>query len=274
MSPRAATAARARSSSRTRRSIHGRSSRIAAAASRSGARRGSTTSTPRAASTVDPHAPRALGAADAVGDLAPRRDRVRSRSRHAVVPGPARAAAATGAVALRLGAERDIPEILIAHQDDPQLHARLGLERPPSGAELGRRAERAADRARGRDAACADDPRAGGSDVCRGQIDVHRRRLGPPAGRARDLGRAAGRAAAGWPPRRCGSSVAGCSTPAAGAPRSCSTEPDNAADARARPRGGVRRRGRPARLRARARPAASTCAILSLLASRPARRRR
>jgi hypothetical protein len=49
-----------------------------------------------------------------------------------------------GSVALRLGAERDIPEILIAHQDDTHMYERLGLERPPSGAELGRDAERAA----------------------------------------------------------------------------------------------------------------------------------
>ena len=48
-----------------------------------------------------------------------------------------------GHVSLRAGAERDIPEILIAYQDDPQLHVRLGEDRPPSGAELGRRAEHA-----------------------------------------------------------------------------------------------------------------------------------
>jgi RimJ/RimL family protein N-acetyltransferase len=48
-----------------------------------------------------------------------------------------------GHVGLRPGAERDIPEILIAYQDDPQLHVWLGEDRPPSGAELGRRAERA-----------------------------------------------------------------------------------------------------------------------------------
>jgi RimJ/RimL family protein N-acetyltransferase len=76
-------------------------------------------------------------------------------------------------VTLRFASERDIPEILIAHQDDPELHARLGLERAPSGAELGRRTEGEA------------DARAGGagvrftilepeSDTCRGQLDVHR----------------------------------------------------------------------------------------------------
>ena len=48
-----------------------------------------------------------------------------------------------GSVALRLAAERDIPEILLAYQDDPQLHERLGQRRPPSGAELGRVAEEA-----------------------------------------------------------------------------------------------------------------------------------
>lgn len=74
---------------------------------------------------------------------------------------------------LRFESERDIPEILIAHQDDPALHARLGLKRPPSGAELGRRNE------------CEPGERAAGngvrftilepgSDVCRGQLDVHR----------------------------------------------------------------------------------------------------
>ena len=47
-----------------------------------------------------------------------------------------------GHVVLRDYAERDIPEILIAYQDDPRLHQNLGQSRPPSGAELGSRAER------------------------------------------------------------------------------------------------------------------------------------
>ncbi len=80
---------------------------------------------------------------------------------------------ADGTVALRLAAERDIPEALIAHQDDPALADALGLTRPPSGAELGRRAEgSAADRAAGRTLWLTVLP-AGGSDVCVGQIDVH-----------------------------------------------------------------------------------------------------
>jgi RimJ/RimL family protein N-acetyltransferase len=74
---------------------------------------------------------------------------------------------------LRYAAERDIPEVLIAHQDDPQLHARLGLERSPSGAELGRRTE---------GEAVERDLGIGvrftivrpGTDVCVGQLDVHR----------------------------------------------------------------------------------------------------
>jgi len=76
-------------------------------------------------------------------------------------------------VALRLGAERDIPEILIAHQDDPGLHARLGLSRAPSGAELGRRAEgERGERAAGSGVLLTIlEP---GSEVCRGQLDVHR----------------------------------------------------------------------------------------------------
>jgi RimJ/RimL family protein N-acetyltransferase len=74
-----------------------------------------------------------------------------------------------GTVALRLAAERDIPEILIAHQDDPHLYERLGLERPPSGAELGRRFEQAAaEQAAGEHLSLTIlEP---GSDVCRGQI--------------------------------------------------------------------------------------------------------
>ncbi len=76
-------------------------------------------------------------------------------------------------VVLRLDSERDIPEVLIAHQDDPELHARLGLERPPSGAELGRRAEREpAERATGTGVRLTIlEP---DSDTCRGQLDVHR----------------------------------------------------------------------------------------------------
>jgi RimJ/RimL family protein N-acetyltransferase len=76
-----------------------------------------------------------------------------------------------GRVTLRLSAERDIPEILIAYQDDPQLHLRLGEDRPPSGAELGRREERAAtERAAG--AQLTLTILETGSDVCRGQIQV------------------------------------------------------------------------------------------------------
>ncbi len=76
-------------------------------------------------------------------------------------------------VELRLAAERDIPEVLIAHQDDPHLHLRLGFRRPPSGAELGRRAEEAAaERAAGE--RIRFTIRQPGSDVCRGQLDVHR----------------------------------------------------------------------------------------------------
>jgi ribosomal-protein-alanine N-acetyltransferase len=77
-----------------------------------------------------------------------------------------------GTVSLRFSAERDIPEVLIAYQDDPTLHLRLGEERPPSGAQLGSRFERAAvDRAAGVRAALAVlEP---GSDRCRGDLLVY-----------------------------------------------------------------------------------------------------
>jgi RimJ/RimL family protein N-acetyltransferase len=79
---------------------------------------------------------------------------------------------ADGEIALRLAAERDIPETLIAYQDDPHMHHRLSEARPPSGAELGRRMEQAA----------ADMDQGIGvrltiieadGDDCRGQVIVH-----------------------------------------------------------------------------------------------------
>jgi RimJ/RimL family protein N-acetyltransferase len=78
---------------------------------------------------------------------------------------------ADGVVSVRFAAERDIPEVLIAYQDDPTLHLRIGQLRPPSGAELGRRAERAeADRVAGRALALTlVEP---GEDTCGGQIYV------------------------------------------------------------------------------------------------------
>ena len=77
-----------------------------------------------------------------------------------------------GTVRLRLAAERDIPEILIAYQDDPDLCERLGESRPPSGAELGRMAEGADwERQGGRRVALTILER--GSDACRGRITVH-----------------------------------------------------------------------------------------------------
>jgi ribosomal-protein-alanine N-acetyltransferase len=79
-------------------------------------------------------------------------------------------------VQLRLAAERDIPEILIAHQDDPQLSAQLRMPRPPSGAELGRRTE-LADTERALGARLWLTILAPGSDVCRGQIDVQEAEL-------------------------------------------------------------------------------------------------
>jgi RimJ/RimL family protein N-acetyltransferase len=79
---------------------------------------------------------------------------------------------AHGPAVLRDAAERDIPEILIAYQDDPELHIRLRQEKPPSGAQLGQRAENErARRAAGTQATLTIlEP---GSDVCRGQVDLH-----------------------------------------------------------------------------------------------------
>ncbi len=77
-----------------------------------------------------------------------------------------------GRVSVRPAVERDIPEILIAYEDDPQMHLRLGEARPPSGAELGSRVDRAQDDlAAGRlvrFTILVDD-----AEDCRGQITVH-----------------------------------------------------------------------------------------------------
>lgn len=77
-----------------------------------------------------------------------------------------------GRLWLRDAAERDIPEVLIAFQDDPEMHLRLARERPPSGAELGRRAEcEAADRTAG-SRATLTIVAAPAADLCLGQVYV------------------------------------------------------------------------------------------------------
>jgi [ribosomal protein S5]-alanine N-acetyltransferase len=118
-----------------------------------------------------------------------------------------------GRVALRDYAERDIPEILIAYQDDPNLHLRTGEERPPSGAELGRQAEREqVDRAVGERAWLTVFE--AGSETWRGLVRVHatdweqsRAEIGimlAPQARGRGLGRGALRLAGEWLLGACG----------------------------------------------------------------------
>jgi RimJ/RimL family protein N-acetyltransferase len=74
-------------------------------------------------------------------------------------------------IALRLSAERDIPEVLIAYQDDPGLHVALGEPRPPSAAQLGRRAERLESERAAGTSLTLTIVRAG-SDTCCGEIRV------------------------------------------------------------------------------------------------------
>ena len=116
-------------------------------------------------------------------------------------------------VELRFEAERDIPEILIAHQDDPALFLRLGLQRPPSAAELGRRNEREP-RERADGIGVRFTILEPGSDICRGQLDIHRvdwddlrAEAGiwvAPAFRGRRLAPAALRLTGGWLFDACG----------------------------------------------------------------------
>jgi RimJ/RimL family protein N-acetyltransferase len=118
-----------------------------------------------------------------------------------------------GHVALRDTAERDIPEILIAHQDDPTLYQQIGLDRPPSGAELGRQAEEElSERATGASARLTILEQ--GSDDFRGLLTVHeiewrnlRAELGvwvAPRARGNGLARAALPLAARWLFETCG----------------------------------------------------------------------
>jgi RimJ/RimL family protein N-acetyltransferase len=118
-----------------------------------------------------------------------------------------------GHVNLRLAAERDIPEVLIAHQEDPWLAAALGLDRPPSGAELGRAMEEAPAR-RETGAGLILTILEPGCDDCRGQIEADRfdwehlhADLGiwiAPDARGRGLGRRALALAASWLTDACG----------------------------------------------------------------------
>lgn len=116
-------------------------------------------------------------------------------------------------VGLRFTAERDIPEILIAYEDDPQLHIRIGKRRPPSGAELGQEFESAkAKRAQGIRASLAilELP----ADECCGEITVQeidwdhaRASLGvwvAPGARNQGLARRALRLASRWLFDACG----------------------------------------------------------------------
>jgi RimJ/RimL family protein N-acetyltransferase len=146
-----------------------------------------------------------------------------------------------GEVSIRFYEERDIPEILIAHQDDPQLHARIGLERPPTGAQLGTQSEAGpAERAAGERLRLAIVET--GSDVCRGRIRVdrfdwdHRRGemalwLAPQA-RGRGWAPRALRLAAGWLFGTCGIERVELLTP-----------PDNEPMLRAADRAGFTREG-------------------------------
>ncbi len=76
-----------------------------------------------------------------------------------------------GVVALRPSAERDIPEVLIGYQDDRGLAPALGEHRPPSGAALGNRSERAPELMAAGQAIVFSILEAG-EDICRGEVRV------------------------------------------------------------------------------------------------------
>ena len=118
-----------------------------------------------------------------------------------------------GDLTVRAYAERDIPEILIAFQDDPTLHTRVGLERPPSGAQLGSQSETAdAERIAGERVRLTIAESE--TDICRGRMTVShfdfdhgRAELGiwlAPEGRGRGWAARAMRLAADWLFDACG----------------------------------------------------------------------
>jgi RimJ/RimL family protein N-acetyltransferase len=74
-------------------------------------------------------------------------------------------------VELRAIAEWDIPEVLIAHQDDPELHDWLGLSRPPTGAQLGGEVDEASARRLAGDGVKLTIVEPGGND-CLGRVEV------------------------------------------------------------------------------------------------------
>ena len=74
-------------------------------------------------------------------------------------------------VELRQIAEWDIPEVLIAHQDDRDLCRRMGLERPPTGAQLGSEVEHAPEERLAGTALKLTIVRPGGND-CLGRVEV------------------------------------------------------------------------------------------------------
>jgi RimJ/RimL family protein N-acetyltransferase len=74
-------------------------------------------------------------------------------------------------IELRPIAEWDIPEVLIAHQDDRELHRWLGLSRPPTGAQLGSEVEHAEAHRLAGDLLKLTIVEPGGND-CRGRVEV------------------------------------------------------------------------------------------------------
>ena len=74
-------------------------------------------------------------------------------------------------IELRLIAEWDIPEVLIAHQDDRRLHDWLGLSGPPTGAQLGSEVEHAEAHRLAGDSLKLTIVEPGSNDCC-GRVEV------------------------------------------------------------------------------------------------------
>jgi RimJ/RimL family protein N-acetyltransferase len=174
-----------------------------------------------------------------------------------------------GRASIRLAAERDIPEVLIAHQEDRRLASALGLERPPSGAQLGRAMEDAS-ALRMAGTAVTLTILEPGSEDCRGQIHADRFDWEhghanvsiwvAPEARGRGLGSHALALAAAW-------LIDACELIRV----QLLTQPDNGAAIRTALAAGFTREG-VLRAHARAGGGRADLAILSRIASDPVRR--
>ena len=133
-----------------------------------------------------------------------------------------------GTVVLRDYEERDIPEILIAYQDDSRMHLLTAGGPPAERGRAGRAGRARGRRTRDRGARHADGRSSRGSDTCRGQIRVEPVDWDQSRAELRIWLAPQVRGTAGSDAGRCGSPANGCIGPCGLARVELLAEPDNA----------------------------------------------